>query len=367
VKIQKAARGFLVRKQARNLYVLRRDAAVAIQSRARVVLSKSKMERARLEKETRQEQRLAATTITKVVRGVLRRLKFCKELEQYREVQAKKNELAQLQLKLEESERRKEAAVKIAEEKVRETMSRLQEEEESRSASRSSESSAATKLINHKAAMIEKMRSDNKRVRSSVKMLETKYKDLKTESRKLKEENDKAVEEFLQKNEDAKAMQTEIEKSMEGQQVLKQELTVVVDELKREHGVVLESVNKREKFQEAMAGIIKILRTQCRDEQLVEDAIMVALDSDTEAKATKAGFEALQASKMPSAAKAQVVSSVPQNVGVDADHSHTDITEDSTSLGSSMSDQFAFDEAELKREEAEMEAELRALELELAA
>lgn len=358
VKIQKAARGFLVRKQARNIYVLRRDAAIVIQTRARVCLSEAEVQRARDEKHARQQQRKAATTIATVVRGVLRRIKFRKELEDYREVQAMQNELERLQRQLEESERHKETVVKEAGEQVRATMARLHESEEARSSSDSStSSSAAYKLLNQKTAMIEKMRSDNKRARGSVKLWEGNYKALMTEARKLKVESDKIMGEFLGKNEEAKAMKGELDQSIREQQALKHQLTAVVTELKREHTLIVESSTLHEKFQVAMADIVKILRRECHDEQLVEDAIMIALESDTEAKVIQAGFDALMASTMP--IKTQVVSAVPSNVGCDADNSHTDVTEDNTSTESSISDT----EDQLEREEAGLEEELRALEL----
>jgi len=365
VAIQKTARGFLVRKNMRNAYIHNRDAAIKIQSRVRVVLSKVKMQRAKEDKMMRELRERAATTINKIARAVVRRIKFREEIRRYRQVTAMKNELARLQIQVQESERQKILAVKEAEEKVRQALTKLKEEE-SRSSSNSVDSETA-KLLQQKNALIEKFRSDNKRVRANIKMLEAKHKRLKEEGQKLKEENGKVTDEFLQKNDKAKAMMAENEKAVQNQEALRKQVLAMTEELKRSHGVVVESANTRVKFQETMADIIKILRTQCRDEQLIEDSIFIALDSDTEAKGIKAGFDALQASRTENG-KGQVVSTVPESVGGEGDHSHTGATEDSTSQGSiSDEDYLPSDEDDLEREEREMEAELQALELELGA
>ena len=365
VSIQKTARGFLVRKNMRNAYIEHREAAIKIQSRARVVLSKVKMQRAKEDKMMRELRERAATTINKIARAVVRRIKFREELRRYRHVTAMKNELARLQIQVEESERQKIQAVKAAEEKVRQALTTLKEEE-SRSSSNSVDSETA-KLLQQKNALIEKMRSDNKRVRANIKMLEAKHKRLREEGQKMKAENGKVTDEFLQKNDEAKAMMAENEKAVQNQEALKKQVLAMTEELKRNHGVVVESANTRVKFQETMADIIKILRTQCRDEQLIEDSIFIALDSDTEAKGIKAGFDALQASRTENG-KGQVVSTVPESVGGEGDHSHTGATDDSTSQGSiSDEDYLPYDEDDLDREEREMEAELQALELELGA
>jgi myosin V len=374
VVVQKAARGFLVRKRQKNAYICRRNAATKIQARARVMLVKTIVERAKETMKLSEQQNGAATVINTIARGAVRRMRFRRELKRFREVTAMKNELARLQLMVEESERLKREAVKEAEERVREAMDIFQDDQTQHSVANSVEASETARLLKDRTQLIEKMRSDNKRVRANIKLLETKYKRLREESKKLKDENDKETEKFLKMNEEAKALSAENAKGVENQEIWKKQVLAMNEEMKRTQKIFIETSDNRVKYQTTMAEIIKLLRTQCKDEQLVEDAIFIALDSDTEAKAMKAGFDALQAHK---AEKQKGVSSIPTNIGKG---DHTDHTEDSTSMGddddlsSTLScpslsddegDDMDFDDEELDRQEAEMEANLRALSAEV--
>jgi myosin heavy subunit len=374
VIIQKVARGFLVRKRQHNAYIINRDAATVIQARARVLLAKTKVDRAKEEKKLSEKHNSAATIINAIARGAVRRMRFKDELKQYREVLFLKNELALLQLKVEESERLKKEAVKAAEERVREAMD-IFKDNQTQADSNSAEAEETARLLAEKNKVIEKNRSDNKRIRANIKMLESRYKRLREESKKLKDENDALTEKFLKMNEEAKALNAENAKAVENQGIWKKQVTAMSEEMKRKHQAFVEASNSRVQYQNTMAEIIKMLRTQCKDEQLIEDVIFIALDSDTEAKALRAAFEALQEHRAEK--KEKGASPVPATIGKGDD---ADCTEDSTSSsdeddvssclstpsmaegGDDDDDSLvSFDEDELDREEAEMEAEVQTL------
>jgi hypothetical protein len=234
------------------------------------------------------------TLINAIARGAVRRMRFQNELKRYREIVTMKIELAGLQQKVAESELIKRDAVKAAEDRVRAAIDHVRVHISSDDES-SPDAISTAKLLNERNELIEKMRSDNKRVRTNIKILENKFKHLREESIKLKDENDKETDVFLRMNDDAKAKNAELEKEAEDQKVWSDEMSTLAEELKRTQTAFHETSDARLKYQKAMASIIKKLRTDCKDEQLVEDAIFIALDSDSEANAIKTSFDAVQA------------------------------------------------------------------------
>jgi myosin-5 len=290
VTIQRVARGFIIRKRQSNAYILKRNSAVKIQSIFRMLHAKQMYHSRMHQAVTSAEQNGAATLINALVRGAVRRVRFQKELKRYRAKVALKVELAELKRKVAESEEIKLAAVKAAEDRARAAMDSISNDDAS-----SPDAVSTAKLLNERNAVIEKMRADNKRVRTNIKILENKFKHLREESNRLKEENDKETDAFLRLNGEAKAKNAEIEKDAEDEKVLSNEMTSLAEELKRTQTAFHETSDARFKYQKAMASIIKKLRTDCKDEQLVEDAIFIALDSDSEANAIKTSFDAVQA------------------------------------------------------------------------
>jgi myosin V len=369
ITIQRIARGFLIQKRQHNVYLIRRNGATRIQSIARMMIAKSKLSSVVEMEVLSKQQHYSATVINAVARGCVRRMRFQKELNRYREVTAMNNELAFLRTKVEESEKRKREAVAAAEDRVREAMDIFRDDLSS--CDNSAEATETARLLDERNALIEKMRSDNKRVRANIKLFENKFKRLRDESARLKEENDKETDLFLKMNEEAKAKNADNIKAAENQEIWRKQVVAMTEELKRTQTAFHETSDNRLKYQKTMAEIIKKLRMQCKDEQLIEDAIFIALDSDTEASALKASFDAVQAHI---AEKSKGTSSIPQNVGKKED---TDRTEDSTSISESDDDLPSsisstshsrdgydfddFDEDEIDRDEAEMAAELRAL------
>jgi myosin V len=292
--IQRVARGFIIRKRRRNFYILQRKAAIKIQAIVRMVLSKSKYLSLREVTTTLAEQNVAASIINAIARGVVRRMRFCKELKRYREVLAMKHELATLKLKVADSERIKRDAIKETESRIHEELNHGRDEN-SLEVESSAEAVETAKMLDDRNKLIEKMRSDNKRVRANIKVLENRFKHLREETKKLSDENNKETEEFLQMNEEAKTKSADIEKISKSQETLIGQTSALAEELKQKQVAFHATSDARLKCQTIMAEIIKLLRTRCKDEQLIEDAIFIALDADSEGSAIKASFDAMQA------------------------------------------------------------------------
>jgi myosin V len=377
ILIQKVARGFLTRKRQRNTYIQKRDASIKIQSRARAVLAKLEVQRVKEWKRTSKLHDEAATFINKIARGVVRRKRFQRELRRYREVTAMKNELAMLQKQVEDSEQKKTQAVNAAENKIRLAMLEIKDDQ-SKSMANSAEASDTARRLDERNKMIEKMRDDNKRIRASVKMLEAKYKRLRDEGKKMEAENDKETQVFLKLNEEARAMNEVNTQAVENQDIWRKQVAALGEELKKIRAFYTEVSKSRVQYQNTMSDIIKMLRTKCKQEQLIEDVIFIALECSAEAKAIKAGFDAMQAHRTE---KEKGTASVPKSIG--EPNEHTEMTDESTNSGGEDDDDVSsclsstssaedddlsfdsFDMDELDREEAEMEAELQALSAEV--
>lgn len=363
-----------MRKRKHNSYIEHRNASTEIQRIARGFLSQRLVRVMREQRMNCKERNAAATKINALARGVVRRMRFRSELQHYRQVTSLKLELETLQRKVVESEEQKVAAVKAAEERVHAALEMLKEEK----STASNGSDEVQRLVKERDAQVEKLRSDNKRVRATIKLLEGKYKRLREELRKKKEENEKTTKEFLQLNEDAKAKNEENTKAVKNQEIWKQQTMALVEEMKKSQTSFGTVAKGRVQYQGVMADILKLLRTKCRQEQLIEDAIFIALDSDTEVKAIRASFEAVQAHQAEKERGIQVPSSVGHSSSSQHENTSTTATETSDedvsemenssshslsegSMSSTAGDYEALDVEDLTNEEAEMEAEFQAL------
>ena len=310
--IQAAGRGFLVRKRRHNEYIIHRHAAVLIQKLVRVALAKAEYERTKVIRAREAASRLklaqemrkknkAATVINARARGVVRRKLFAAELREYRETTALKKEIERLQSLIDIKEREKIAAAKEAETRVKEAMEALKEDQTITGDNAETERNAV--LLTARANELEKMRSENKKVRSTIKMLENRYKRLRDENKKFAHENDEAMKQFQAVNQEAKDLNDENIAAMKNQDIWKKQIVALQNELQRKKTAFMKTAESRGKYQKALAEIIKSLRTRCKDEQLIEDAIFTAFDCETEAKALRAAFESVQAQKAEREAK----------------------------------------------------------------
>ena len=119
----------------------------------------------------------------------------------------------------------------------------------------------------------------------------------------------------------------------------------LAEELKRTQTIFHETSDARLNYQKTMALIIKKLRMDCKDEQLIEDAIFIALDSDSEANAIKASFDAVQA-RMAEKGKC---SEKTHESNESTDHTEdASITENENDASSSEYDDDEMDDADLE-------------------
>jgi myosin heavy subunit len=360
--IQKVARGFLVRKRRNNEYIVNRRAATIIQTLARVKLAIKHVARVREAKMNTAQLDRAATTINAIARGAVRRMRFKQELKRFREVNAMKVELQQLQDMIKQSEAEKEEAIKAAETRVRAAMDMIHEDK-SQASSSSADAQETTRKLDAKNKEIEKMRSDNKRVRANIKLLEGKFKRLNEELKKKQDFNEKETERFMALNNEAKAISEQNAKEQENQEIWKKQAFALVAELKRMNETFVEIRKTREQYQNAMTDILKMLRTRSKQEQLVEDSIFIALESDAEVKALRASFQAIQAHLEEKQNGGKVVPKAIRNSKVDTTEStemdstsqHSELSSSESSTSGSAVD---IDEDELDAEEALMAAEL---------
>lgn len=368
VVLQKAARGFLVRKRKHNSYIRDRNAAVTVQKTVRRFLAIRHVVAFRNNQQLASEKAAAATLINAIARGVVRRKRFRTELEKYRHVVSLKNELQRLQEEVTASDQRKVEAVESAERQVRAAMEMIQKEEE-KSTSSSASIEETGRLVEERDAEIEKLRADNKRIRSTIKLLEGKYKRLREELRKKKDHNEKKTEEFLKMNEEAKAKNEENSKAVQNQTIWKKQTSALIEELKRKQTSFTSVANSRVQYQGVMADILKMLRTKCPQEQLIEDTIFIALDSDTQVKAIRASFDAIQAHQAEKEKNTQIPPTVGASQEVASASSSTATQDDEVSEiddGSNCAESND-DIADEVLKEAEMEAEFRALAAEVGA
>lgn len=272
-----------------------------------------------------QKKRRTVIVMQAMVRGALQRPKFLVSLQEKREEAKLENQVLALQRKLEEAERRRVDAEKMAEEKARQAVEDFRDTagEEKKTEAAASPKSAADEatppavpatseaneveasqmsaqqqqLMDESGKMLEYLRKEVFKLRSQNSQMRADFDLLKQNNQRLMDANASAGASFAGLNQHAKQLTRTNERLLSDlnsykTQVQKLNVTQVEhrEELKMKQATYVAEVHSRLQYQKALTKITEIAQERCRDTRVVEDLLRVAEDCEAQYQSGPTGL-----------------------------------------------------------------------------
>jgi hypothetical protein len=115
---------------------------------------------------------------------------------------------------------------------------------------------------------------------------------------------------------------------MKNVEAYKMQLEKFKDDLKTRQAYYLAEAEARLAYQKTMAQIVGAVQDKCRDAQLVEDVVIMALECEAEAKSERAALEAASSQSKAKAPAASVATPSVAKTEVSAAESDSDSDSD---------------------------------------
>jgi myosin V len=307
--VQRSLRGFMVRRTNTSRKMLAKGPqATKLACWWRVILAKRELKKLKKAKKfgakKKKKQLKAAIKIQAVVRTFLWRPKFLEMVKDSREKSSLRNNLKELEKKLAEAEAARQKEVEEARLKAETEMEEHRKKmklELSNDKEKQKKFAQQQSLIEESGKIIEYLRKENMKLRTQNDTMRKDFKALKENNQRLMEANASASSSFNALNDHAKQLNATNAKLIKNVESYKLQLEKLKDDLKTRQSYYLAEAEARLTYQKTMAQIVGSVQDKCRDAQLVEDVVIMALECEAEAKAERASLEA--AAKKAASAK----------------------------------------------------------------
>ena len=333
VVIERIYRGYCVRKQLGGIHGYKMQAkapkAITLQCWARRIAAKQRLDRLKKkhkDKKKKAKKRVrAAMKIQACARGYLVRPKYQKKLKLMKERERLKKLAHDLEEKVREAELKRlqnvEAAREAAEKEIEEYKEVVREELKGDKEKQKKYAQQQT-LIDESSNIIEFLKAENNKLKKNSESMRKDFKELKDNNKRLQEENESATSSFTALNDHAKLLNVKNSKLINNVQEYKKKLEGLKDSLKEKQSYYIAEAESRLAAQKRMAAIVGTIQDKCRDPQLIEDAVIMALECEAEAKSERAALDAQDGKAPPPTA------ATPSNFH-DDDSSFNNVSSDS--------------------------------------
>ena len=297
--IQRSTRGWLVRKANSGLKMMSKGPRVIpIQCWWRCYLARKQLKKLKkakkAQKKNAKKQFKAAIKIQAHARGYLWRPKFKEMVKEKREKDATKQKIKDMENALRDLELARQKEVSEAREAAEKEMEeyRLKMKKELGANKETAKKAAQQQtLIDESGKIIEYLRKENTKLRNQNENMRKDFRSLKENNQRLMEANASAGESFAALNEHAKQLNATNAKLIKNVEAYKKQLEKLKDDLKTRQAYYLAEAEARLAYQKTMAQIVGAVQDKCRDPQLVEDVVIMALECEAEAKSERAALE----------------------------------------------------------------------------
>jgi myosin-5 len=303
IDIQRVARGWLVRKVTAGLKMAARQAAsgayaVPIQCQWRGFMARKKLKKLKKAKKgDKKKKKAAGKAVVKIqahVRTFLWRPKFKAMMKEQREKNNLKDTIKNLENAVRDAEVKRMKEVEDAREAAEaemETYRIRMKDEMDNDKEKQKKSAQQQSLIEESGKIIEYLRKENMKLRGQNETMRKDFKSLKENNQRLMEANASAGQSFQALNDHAKQLNNTNAKLIRNVEGYKGQLEKLKDDLKTRQAYYLAEAEARLAYQKTMAQIVGAIQDKCRDAQLVEDVVIMALECEAEAKAERAALE----------------------------------------------------------------------------
>ncbi|KAL7577734.1 hypothetical protein ACA910_010498 [Epithemia clementina (nom. ined.)] len=300
VDIQRVTRGWLVRKTNTSRRMKRKAPfATTLQCAWRCYVARKELKRRRKHKKNKKKmdkkRSKAVAKIQATVRMFLWRPKFKQMLKEKREKEALRTKIKDLERAVRQAEKARAKEVEEARAKAEEEMEQYRQkikEELANDKEKQKKTAQQQTLIDESGKIIEYLRKENMKLRNQNETMRKDFKALKENNARLMEANASAGASFSALNDHAKQLNVTNAKLIRNVEAYKAQLEKLKDDLKTRQAYYLAEAEARLAYQKTMAQIVGAIQDKCRDAQLVEDVVIMALECEAEAKSERAALEA---------------------------------------------------------------------------
>ncbi|CAB9516520.1 Unconventional myosin [Seminavis robusta] len=299
IHFQKVTRAYLVRKLLGGLRMKSKAPnALRIQQWFRCLVArkecKKRQKKKKMAGKKKKKQVKAAIKLQAVARGFIVRPQFQKKLKEKREKERLKHEVKDLEDKVREAEMRRmkevEEAREAAEKEIEAYKAMVQEEKKA-DKEKSKKAAQQQTLIDESGKIIEYLRKENMKLRNQNDSMRKDFKSLKENNARLMEANASASASFTALNDHAKQLNATNAKLIKNVEAYKAQLEKLKEDLKTRQSYYLAEAEARLAYQKTMAQIVGTIQDKCRDAQLTEDVVIMALECEAEAKSERAALD----------------------------------------------------------------------------
>lgn len=302
IAIQKIARGFIVRKRIYGSSNARKNGVSIIQTwwrnmaakiRARKEADKMKQEQARLaaKRQKEAEEREWKARLEADIRD--QEDSAAKEYKKY------ENRLAELKQQLSEAESRHNERsadlnerINAAKEETEELKTRLEEELKFAAAGPAMQAAAQKTKLQESGKLISFLQKENKKLKSSNDKAKKEYKKVKETNDRLVSANESAGQSFEMLQNQSKKLNNSTSGINGNIEKFKKANAQLREDLKARQAFYNAEAQIRLQYQKTLAQILDVFQDNCKDPDLVEDVVCVALECESEAKSLLAAAEA---------------------------------------------------------------------------
>jgi len=339
IYFQKLTRAYLVRKTLGGLRMTSKAPnAQKIQCWFRCLVARKECKKRQKKKKAsgkkKKKQVKAAIKLQAIARGFIIRPQFQKKLKEKREKEKLKHEVKDLEDKVREAEMRRmkevEEAREAAEQEIEAYKAMVNEEKQ---ADKQKQKKAAQQqtLIDESGKIIEYLRKENMKLRNQNDSMRKDFKSLKENNARLMEANASASASFTALNDHAKQLNATNAKLIKNVEAYKQQLEKLKEDLKTRQSYYLAEAEARLAYQKTMAQIVGTIQDKCRDAQLTEDVVIMALECEAEAKSERAALDMTGKKPAPPPASAPAKKAAPKKAVLPDSDSDSDDDSDSDS------------------------------------
>ena len=330
--IQKLTRAFFIRKQLGGLRMKSKAPnAIRLQQWFRCLVARKECKKRQKKKKgaakKKKKQMKAAIKLQAIARGFLIRPKFQAKLKEKREKERLKGEVKDLEDKVREAEMRRMKEVEEAREAAEKEIQAYKEmidEEKKADKDKKKKSAQQQTLIDESGKIIEYLRKENMKLRNQNDSMRKDFKSLKENNARLMEANASASASFTALNDHAKQLNGTNAKLIKNVEAYKQQLEKLKEDLKTRQSYYLAEAEARLAYQKTMAQIVGTIQDKCRDAQLTEDVVIMALECEAEAKSERAALDVSGKKGAAAAAAAPAKKAAPESDSDSDDDSDDD-------------------------------------------
>lgn len=302
ILLQKIARGFVTRLRLRGSQKARQNAIFIIQRFARAMNAKrealKEVEIMKANQKKWEEKRRKAAEEKAWLENIERQNKEAeksakKEYSKYEDrIEELKVQLKEAQERFEETKAELVERTEGAKSEEEEFRTKLEDEILTKGVAPAMEAAAQKSKLEESKKMIGFLQKENKKLKSSNDKAKKEYKKVKETNDRLVEQNESAGKSFdLLKNNSKKAASgtDEVMKNIDKFKAANEKLR---DDLRMRQQFYNAEAQIRLQYQKTLAQIIDVFQDNCKDADLVEDVVVLALEAESESKALLAAAEA---------------------------------------------------------------------------